>query len=472
MSNVSDTDTPDLVVGVVHDVRQLVEAHVSSLKTDLGDLGTAIKSWWIALCVAIVTTVLLGIAIAATLTELVGLPWYASLWIVTAVAICVVAGLVYRARTNGRKTTDRTPAQATHAIEAGALPVVLEMLKLITEGDTHSWFAAWTALADRSIALAERTRDPLSKGNAYMRAHTYQRTGEFLLPPDDPRRPPSWQKTQAYFQKGLDVLGVVHEAMAVPYQGGALRALYFPGRAGSEAKPLIVLVGGYDSVLEELYFMLGRAALDRGYTVLMYEGPGQGDALRRHGLTFTPAWERPTAAVLDAFLRSHARPAHTVLIGMSLGGYFAPRVAAFEPRIDGVVAWDTLFDFGQAACPIFEAAGDPIASKNPDVAWGYANARSTMGTSNLEDTREAFAAYTLAPVDDRIVQDVLILAGAEDHVVPLHQTADFQKALVNARSVTTWMFDHASGGAQHCQAGNITLVHTAVFDWLIDKFGA
>jgi len=123
MSNVSDMDTPDLVVGVVNDVRQLVEAHVSSLKTDLGDLGTAIKSWLIALCVAIVTTVLLGIAIAATLTELVGLPWYASLWIVTAVAICVVAGLVYRARTNGRKTTGRTTAHATHAIEAGALPV-------------------------------------------------------------------------------------------------------------------------------------------------------------------------------------------------------------------------------------------------------------------------------------------------------------------------------------------------------------
>jgi len=123
MSSVSDTDTPDLVVGVVNDVRQLVEAHVSSLKTDLGDLGTAIKSWLIALCVAIVTAVLLGVAIAATLTELVGLPWYVSLWIVTAVAICAVAGLVYRARTNGRKATDRTTAHATHVLEAGALPV-------------------------------------------------------------------------------------------------------------------------------------------------------------------------------------------------------------------------------------------------------------------------------------------------------------------------------------------------------------
>jgi len=127
MSNVRDTDIPDLVAGVVNDARELVEAQVSSLKHDLGDrlgdLGTAIKSWLIALCVAIVTTVLLGIAIAATLTELVGLPWYASLWIVTTIAICAVAGLIYRARTNGRKATDRTTTNATHAIEAGALLV-------------------------------------------------------------------------------------------------------------------------------------------------------------------------------------------------------------------------------------------------------------------------------------------------------------------------------------------------------------
>jgi hypothetical protein len=113
MSNVRDAGIPDLMAGVVNDARELVEAQVSLLKSDLGDrlgeLGTAIKSWLIALCVAIVTTVLLGIAIAATLTELAGLPWYASLWIVTTIAISAVVCLVYRARTNGRK--------------AGALPV-------------------------------------------------------------------------------------------------------------------------------------------------------------------------------------------------------------------------------------------------------------------------------------------------------------------------------------------------------------
>jgi len=59
---------------------------------------------------------------------------------------------------------------------------------------------------------------------------------------------------------------------------------------------------------------------------------------------------------------------------------------------------------------------------------------------------------------------------AEDHFIPFHQTADFSKALVNARSVTTRVFDRASGGAAHCQVGCTTLVHVAIFDWLVEKF--
>ena len=346
---------------------------------------------------------------------------------------------------------------------------VLETVKLIAEGDVQSWYAAWSALADRVLALADRTTDRISKGNAYMRAHNYQRTAEFLLPPADPKRPPSWTKSLACFDKGLDTLGVACERIRVPYQGGGLRAHYFPGSPGAAGKPLIMLVGGFDSTLEELYPLLGKAALERGYSVLAYEGPGQGQALR-DGLKFTPEWEQPTKAVLDAFLRAHASPRRIVLVGMSMGGYLAPRAAAFENRIDGVVAWNTCFDFLDCAAPLFRLAQDPGGAALPDVAWGYGNARWTMGTSNIDETRNALAAYTLAPVAHRIRQHVLIMAGEIDHFIPLHQTATFSKALVNARSVTAKVFDRLSGGGEHCQAGNSTLVHATIFDWLLATF--
>jgi hypothetical protein len=62
--------------------------------------------------------------------------------------------------------------------------------------------------------------------------------------------------------------------------------LYLPGPAGSEKKPLILTVGGYDSILEEKYPVIDKAALDRGYSILIYEEPGQGEPLRKYGVQF------------------------------------------------------------------------------------------------------------------------------------------------------------------------------------------
>jgi pimeloyl-ACP methyl ester carboxylesterase len=345
-------------------------------------------------------------------------------------------------------------------------------VKAIVEGDGQSWFAAWEAAADRAVALAERTQDSLSKGGAFMRACTYHRTSEFLLPPDDPKRPGSFEKARGYFVKGLDTLGVRYELITAQYGAGHLRALYYPGPQGAETKPLIMFGGGFDSILEEYYPNFAEAALKRGYSVLTYEGPGQGEALRKYGLTYTPEWEKPVTVMLDEFLRTHAKPSKIVLIGMSMGGYFAPRAAAFEDRIDGVVAYDTCYDFGEVASRVIGAAKNPEALKNIGVSWAFDNARWTMGTKDVEDTVEACTEYALAPVAARIRQDVLMLAGTEDHFIPFHQTTDFEKALVNARSVTTRIFDGPSGGAGHCQPGALTLYHAAVFDWLLARFPA
>jgi pimeloyl-ACP methyl ester carboxylesterase len=347
---------------------------------------------------------------------------------------------------------------------------VLEMMTHIVDGDVQSWYAAWSGLGDRVLALAETNHDQLSSGQAHLRAHNYQRTAEFLLPPNDPKRAGSWEKLLTRYKKGLDRLGVKWEAIAVPYHGGTLRAHYFPGVPGAAEKPLIMLVGGFDSILEELYPMLGKAALDRGYSLLAYEGPGQGQALR-DGMKFAHEWEKPTTAVLDEFLRMRAKPKQIVLIGMSMGGYFAPRAAAFEKRINGLVAWDQCYDFGECARLFLRAAADPVLSKGADFVWTAGNARWTLGLESNDEIARVFAPYTLAPVAARITQPVLIMAGELDHGIPLHQATDFQKALVNAKSVTLKVFDRASGGAEHCQTGNSTLVHATIFDWLDGTFG-
>jgi alpha-beta hydrolase superfamily lysophospholipase len=372
------------------------------------------------------------------------------------------------------------------SVAGGDAGEVAQAIAGLKAGDAPGWYTHWTAAGDRAVALANHTGDTISKGNALLRAHNYYRAAEFFLAPNDTRRPAVWKKNIAAFYKGLDVLGVKYERIAVPYGKYHLNAVYYPGTSGSDTKPLLMVVGGYDSTMEELYFSVAADALKRGYSVLTYEGPGQGSVLREQGLTFTPEWEKPNGAVLDTFLAKHVTSGKIVLIGESMGGYLAPRAAAFDPRITGVVAYDVFFD-GEAIAtrhvPAFvfwlrqhgyNGVLNVLAkqgSSDPGAAWSMQNGMWVFGAKGPFEVLDAFKPYTLAPVASRIKADVLILAGADDHFVPHEQVDAFQKSLTAARSVTTVVFDRASGGSEHCQIGAPSLWHATLFDWLEAKYG-
>ena len=175
-----------------------------------------------------------------------------------------------------------------------------------------------------------------------------------------------------------------------------------------------------------------------------------------------------------------------VLVGMSIGGFLAPRAAAFDERIDGVVAFDVFFDFGAissrsvpAIAFWFERHGLDVlvntavkikAAFSPGLKWALQNSMWVMGTRDLLDTAKAVRAYTLQGVAQHIKADVLIFAGEDDHFVPIEQVKQFATSLTQARSVTSVIYDRKSGGAEHCQLGAVTLWHAAFFDWLARKF--
>jgi alpha-beta hydrolase superfamily lysophospholipase len=363
---------------------------------------------------------------------------------------------------------------------------VLQTIANVKAGDADGWFSAWTAEGDRLVALADHTTDPISKGRALLRAHNYYRSSDFFLPPADPRRPGAWKKNVDTFYQGLDTLQVRYERIAVPYGNSHLGADYYPGPVGSENKPLILTVSGYDGTRQEMYFSIVAAAHDRGYSVLAFDGPGQGSALRDRGLTMTPEWEKPTHAVLDTFLASHSKPTEIVYLGESLGGYLAPRAAAFDPRIDGVVSQDVFFDGGEAANRGTKPFVKWLMDNNhygtlsflvklqhdPGAKWDRDNGMWVFGVEHPWDVLTVFSQYTLAPVAAKITADVLILVGKEDHFVTPDQGDRYKASLTHARSVTTIAFDKASGGAEHCQVGAPSLWQAVFFDWLAQKFQA
>jgi alpha-beta hydrolase superfamily lysophospholipase len=349
---------------------------------------------------------------------------------------------------------------------------VLQTIGRIPEGDASRWYEEFAALGEANLLRANSCLDQTSAGLAFLRAHTYWRTAEFLLKPDDPRRSVAWPKHVSAFDQALTALGVDYRRFDVPYEHGALRCIFYPGAAGAGDKPLIMFVGGYDSTLEELYLVLAKAASERGYDVLTYEGPGQGAALREDQLYFTSEYEKPNSAVLDAYLAQTDRPPRNIiLVGMSMGGYLAPRAAAFDPRIDGVVAYDVFFDLGETARAFFAKYQNPELAHLPGIVWSIDNAVWTLGLKEASEVPSAFSPYTLSSCAHQISADVLILVGEHDHFVPPQQATQFAQSLTHARSVETVVYDAASGGAEHCQLGAVTLWHETFFDWLIRRFG-
>jgi dienelactone hydrolase len=370
------------------------------------------------------------------------------------------------------------------AVAGGNYNEVAQAVRGIRVGDSEGWYRAWKAAGDRATALAAHAQDPASRGNALLRAHTYYRSAEFFLDPKDSKRPAIWKQNVDSFYSGLDVLGVRYERVLVPYGKYHLNAVYYPGPAGAENRPLLVAVSGYDGTMEELYVSFVAAALQHGYSVLTYEGPGQGSVIREQGLPFQPDWEKPNGAVLDTFLAHHTKPARIVLLGESMGGYLAPRAAAFDPRLDGVIAYDVFYDgYAVATRHVptfifwlhehgFDNTVNWLARRQPDPGstWAQQNGQWVLGVSGVFGLLDAFKPYRLAPVAAQIRSDVLMLAGAEDHFVPPDQLEQFRKSLTQARSVTAVTFDRASGGAEHCQIGAPSLWKGAVFDWLQAKF--
>lgn len=357
--------------------------------------------------------------------------------------------------------------------------------------DGDSWYQAWYALAQRLEAKGEVINDKVGQGRAKLRAHNYYRTAEFFLSPSDKLNSNAYEKSCSLYYQALNDLNIPYSHLNVPYEGKELRAVYYPGSDSTdEKKPLLMACTGFDGTLEELYFFVVAPAIERGYSVLTYEGPGQCSALREDGLTFTDKWEKPTGAVIDAYTETYGAADSIVLFGVSLGGLLGARAAAFDARISGFIAWNSMYDFKRAAYGSIPAVAMKVinwllsknlnsmadrlmnakASADIGVKWGLENGMWTFGCARPSQCFEAFEPYKLEGVSERITADVLLLWGEDDHFVDDYQLHAMQQHLPNAKSQETLSYSTEDGGQEHCQLGILTALHADVFDWVRRRF--
>jgi alpha-beta hydrolase superfamily lysophospholipase len=177
--------------------------------------------------------------------------------------------------------------------------------------------------------------------------------------PVDPRLSRAFETQMSSFERAMALGAVPAERLNVQLDGHQL-VVFFLRAAGAgpgEKRPVILMTFGYDAIVSDMYFAMGRQAVARGYHVVLVDGPGQGALLIRDNLPLIPDWERVVRAVVDVVV---ARPdideARIVQQGWSLGGHLALRAATGEPRLAAVVsdppAWSILASIAPAAAAL------------------------------------------------------------------------------------------------------------------------
>lgn len=327
-------------------------------------------------------------------------------------------------------------------------------------------FEDWKAVM---VDLAERARAE----ERLMNAAFYYRAAEFYTFQDDPDKEDFYDRFIELFHTVFGGDGI--ERSAVPYNDACLPAMKVAA-AGGGGNGTVVLHGGFDSFVEEFYSWM-RFFAARGYDVIAFEGPGQGAARRKHGLAPDHEWEKPARAVLDYF------DLHDVTwLGISMGGYFCFRAAAFEPRIRRVIASGIAYDYtkfvniaARLMAKLFFTYFRNFTNrvtvrkmrKDRMHRWMLGNLMYITKTETPVDAADV--AWRLNAENlhsDLVKQDVLILTGREDHFIPFKMHDMQVKALTGARSVTARVFTREEHAQNHCQIGNIGLALDVMAEWL------
>jgi pimeloyl-ACP methyl ester carboxylesterase len=268
------------------------------------------------------------------------------------------------------------------------------------------------------------------------------------------------------------------ERHSISHHEGFLPALVL--RAKGRRLDTLVMHGGFDSYKEE-FFMAAPHYADAGFDVIAFDGPGQGQALRKHGLTMSPEWESPVGSVLDYFELENC-----TLMGFSLGGYLAPRAAAFEKRIKRLIVDDVLFDFFavhtakmppplvsmlQSSLDANDAASvnsivGKIVETSEMARWTFDHGVEVSGSADYFGYLGWLTKMRTATFSHKITQDVLLLGAKEDHIVPLEQFFKQAEAMTNVRSLTTQLFTRADHAHNHCHVSNTSLLIDYVAMWL------
>lgn len=357
---------------------------------------------------------------------------------------------------------------------------VLQVAGEVKAGDDEGWFVAFDALARRVREAGNaslRNGHVRSASQSYLRASMYYMFADFYLHADkqDPRIRAAGRSSRECFVAAIPGLDYTVRRVEIPYENATLPG-YVMQKKGTPPGPRQTMIchSGFDGTKEEVAIWPGMGAAQRGYTVIVFDGPGQGEVIRESGRVFRADWDKVVSPVVDFALTLEEVDAKRIALhGISMGGVLAPLAAAKEHRLKAMIANGGLYSYHEIlrgrASP--EVLADPQAynafvaetsKKVTTFRWAVNHGMYSFGGDTPAEYFERTRPFAAADADQ--IRCKTLVIDSEQEGFFAGQPKKLFDRLTCEKTLMHLPISQALGA--HCQAGAESAGSQRIYDWL------
>ena len=348
---------------------------------------------------------------------------------------------------------------------------VLETYCNLKGSDEEAWLGQWSKLGDQLLQKAEEKNKEGHKESAetaYLRASTYYRVALMCYSnAENPKMISVSKRSHECYEKYLELSGYPGTYVEIPYESTYLPGHFYQSPTAIGKAPLMILMPGRDTWAEDTRWMYD-GLLKRGIHCLIFDGPGQGYALRLQKMPFRPDWENVMTPVIDFAIKNYScvDEEHVGAMGFSFGAFLLPRACAFEKRIKLGIVNPGNINWGGHFADIFAKVMKLPAPFRPkmvynmmdDYAWKHGVSREAV----IEELRK----YDNTDIVDKVNCEMLVLDGTAE--INKGEAKVFYDALQNCKKEYK-LFDETSTSQCHAQMGGYVPAAEFICDWVKER---